>query len=288
MAGRTERAGRHGDEGGGRGRLLVLLAAAGAARAVYAALDRVPPGEPALWERRNGRGRVVTLYQGPAVAVAAATAVAAAPQLPPPVRAAAALAAVAGAGAGVADDMAGGKERGLRAHLAALRRGRVTGGAVRLAGVGAAGLAAGCLLHRNTPDRLLAAAVVAGTAGAADLLDARPGRAAKAVVAAGLPTVLRGGPGAAAAAAPVGAAAALLPDDLGERTTPGTGGALALGAALGTAWAAGSGRTGLAVRAAALLALHAAAGRGLYGEGWWARQPLRALDRAGRAARPSS
>lgn len=245
------------------GRLLVLLAAVGAARAVYGGLNRVPPGEPALWERRNHRGRVVTLYQGPAVAVAVATAVGAAPGPDPRVRAATALVTVAAAGCGTHDDMVGGPERGLRAHLAALRQGRVTSGTVKLAGIGAAALAAGCLVQRRPVDRLLAATVIAGTAGAVNLLDVRPGRAAGAVMAAGLPTVLRGGPGAGVAAAPVGAAAALLPDDLGERTMLGDCGAHALGAALGTSWAAGSGRPALALRAAALLAFHAAAELGL-------------------------
>ncbi|WP_229758884.1 hypothetical protein [Peterkaempfera bronchialis] len=199
-----------------------------------------------------------------------------------PVRAATALAAVAAAAGGGYDDLAGGGERTLRARLGALRRGRVTPGAVTAAGLGAVALAAGCLVRRRPLDRLLAATVIAGTAGAVDLLDVRPGRAAKAVLAAGVPTVLRGGPGAAVAAAPVGAAAALLPDDLGERTTLGRCGAQALGAALGTAWATGSGRTGLALRAAALVAFHAAAERGVYREQWWSWPPLRRLDQAGR------
>ncbi|MFJ6216085.1 hypothetical protein ACIQGZ_22530 [Streptomyces sp. NPDC092296] len=270
------------------GRLLVLLAAAGGARAVYATLNRVPPGEPALWERRNHRARVVTLYQGPAVAAALCTAVGAAPQLPGGVRAATVLAAATAAGCGSYDDLAGGPERGLRAHLAALRRGRVTSGAVKLAGIGTAALGAGCLVQRRPLDRLLAAAVIAGTAGAVDLLDVRPGRAAKAVLAAGLPTVLRGRAGSALAAAPVGAAAALLPDDLAERTMLGDCGAHALGAALGTAWAAGSGRTALVLRAAALAAFHTAAERGAYREQWWSWPPLRRLDAAGlpRSAAP--
>ncbi|WP_377268701.1 hypothetical protein [Peterkaempfera sp. SMS 1(5)a] len=216
------------------GRLLALLAAVGGARALYAGLNRVPPGEPALWERRNHRGRVVTLYQGPAVAAAVATAVVAAPQLPPRLRAATALATVAAAGCGSCDDMLGGPERGLRAHLRAAREGRVTTGAVKLAGIGSAAVVAACLVQRRPVDRLLAATVIAGTAGAVNLLDVRPGRAVGAVLAAGLPTVLRGGPGAAVAAAAVGAAAALLPDDRGERTMLGDCGAHALGAALGT------------------------------------------------------
>ena len=58
--------------------------------------------------------------------------------------------ALAGAGAfgfGVFDDLAGsGKRRGLRGHLGALAHGEVTTGAVKLAGLGATGLASALLL----------------------------------------------------------------------------------------------------------------------------------------------
>ncbi|MEU8529790.1 hypothetical protein AB0C77_30035, partial [Streptomyces sp. NPDC048629] len=51
-----------------------------------------------------------------------------------------------------------------------------------------------------------------------------------------------------------GAAAAVLGDDLGERTMLGDAGAHALGAAVGAAIAAGNGRLGLAAHATALVA----------------------------------
>ncbi|MFJ8697596.1 hypothetical protein ACIRED_32605, partial [Streptomyces roseolilacinus] len=51
-----------------------------------------------------------------------------------------------------------------------------------------------------------------------------------------------------------GAAAAVLGDDLGERTMLGDTGAHALGAALGVAVAAGNGRLGLTLHAAAFVA----------------------------------
>ncbi|MGW1198610.1 hypothetical protein ACWD4B_22630 [Streptomyces sp. NPDC002536] len=85
-----------------------------------------------------------------------------------------------------------------------------------------------------------------------NLLDVRPGRAAGAVVALGLPGMVRG---VDAAAAPVGAAVALLKDDLAARTMLGDTGAHALGAGLGTVVVAGNGRTGLALHAAALVAV---------------------------------
>ncbi|CAL9413762.1 hypothetical protein SUDANB176_01721 [Streptomyces sp. enrichment culture] len=63
------------------------------------------------------------------------------------------------------------------------------------------------------------------------------------------------GPAAAlAVAAAMGAAAAVLPDGLGERTMLGDTGAHALGAALGASVVAGAGRAGLVARAAALVA----------------------------------
>ena len=51
----------------------------------------------------------------------------------------------------------------------------------------------------------------------------------------------------------MGAAAAVVTEDLGERTMLGDSGAHALGAALGAAVAAGNGRAGLAVHAAGLV-----------------------------------
>ncbi|MFE2039028.1 hypothetical protein ACFXBB_38595 [Streptomyces scopuliridis] len=53
---------------------------------------------------------------------------------------------------------------------------------------------------------------------------------------------------------PVGAAAAVVADDLGERTMLGDTGAHALGAALGSAVVAGNGRAGLVVHALGVVA----------------------------------
>jgi UDP-GlcNAc:undecaprenyl-phosphate/decaprenyl-phosphate GlcNAc-1-phosphate transferase len=121
-------------------------AAAGvAARVAYAALKRYPPAGEKTWTRTNHRGEPVTLLEGPAVALGAVAVQFIVPERSRSSARTAQALALAGAGAlgfGVYDDMAGsGKRRGLRGHLGALARGEVTTGSVKLAGLGATGLA---------------------------------------------------------------------------------------------------------------------------------------------------
>ncbi|MYU56600.1 MULTISPECIES: hypothetical protein [Streptomyces] len=245
------------------GRIRALTGAAGATRAAYEVLRRRPPGGAGRWERTNYAGRTVHLHAGLASAAGTALAAATAPGLPAGARGAAALAVLAAGGCGAYDDVygAGDPRRGFRAHLSALRHGEVTSGAVKLFGIGAAGLAAGALLTARPVDKVLAGVVIAGSAHLVNLLDVRPGRAAGAVLAIGAPGLLRRGPAGPLSAAPMGAAAAVLADDLGERTMLGDCGAHALGAALGLAIVTGNGRTGLAVHAAGLIAAAAAGDR---------------------------
>jgi hypothetical protein len=197
---------------------------AGLARAGLLALTARPPGGAVRWQRVNHRGRPLTLLSGPALVLAgAATA-----DLP---RAAATVAAGGAAVVGAYDDAAGHRvpdAKGLRGHLRALRQGRVTSGAVKVVGLAAMGVAACAQLDgsRHRRDLLVGGAVVAGGANLLNLLDLRPGRALKAGAAA---AVLLGQPG------PAAAAAALLPDDLRERTMLGDAGANGLGALLGLA-----------------------------------------------------
>ncbi len=237
------------------GRVTGVLGAVGATLAVRAGMRRWPPGEAALWERKNFEGAVVDLYAGPATALGTAASLAASPAVPVRARAAAVLAVLAAGGCGAYDDMAGRDDprRGFRAHLGALRRGEITSGGVKLLGIGAAGLAAGALLKDGVVDRVLAGVVVAGTAHLVNLVDVRPGRAVGTVLALGAPGLLGGGAAGALAAAPVGAAAAVFDDDLGRRTMIGDTGAHALGAALGAAIVAKNGRTGLVLHATALV-----------------------------------
>lgn len=213
------------------------VAAAGA-RLAYAALRRRPPGGETRWNRVNHRGEPVTLAEGPAV-TAGALAGLLAERIFVPGTPATAL-AVAGAGAaafGALDDLAGsGKRRGLRGHLGALARGEVTTGAVKLLGIGATGLTSAALQRGDPVDVIINAGLIAGSANLLNLFDLRPGRAIKV---AGISGALLAAGGAGGAAAPaLGAAAALLPEDLGERAMLGDCGANAVGAVLGAAAAA--------------------------------------------------
>ncbi|AKJ14061.1 hypothetical protein ABB07_29650 [Streptomyces incarnatus] len=228
-----------------KSRSFILSAAL--TRAGQAVLRKAVPGGRELWERKNYAGRTVELYAGPASALGAA--VAAARVCP-----GAGLAVLAAGVCGAYDDVAGDDRRGFRAHLSALRHGEVTSGAVKLFGISAAGLVAGALLKERALDKVLAGIVIAGAAHFVNLVDVRPGRAACAVLALGAPGLSRKGPGCRLSAVAMGAAAAVLPDDLGERAMIGDTGAHALGAALGAAVVAGNGRAGLLAHAVAVVA----------------------------------
>lgn len=227
------------------GRLAEYTAAAtaaGAARLAYSALNRRPPGGVKTWSRTNHRGEPVTLLEGPAVAVGAIVGVLAQAG----VRAigssrgrtvrrgsslradtATIVAAVGAAAFGAYDDLAGsGDRRGFRGHLGALRHGEVTTGTAKLGGIGVTAILSAVVAGGPAADVVLNAGLVAGGANLLNLFDLRPGRAIKVAVA-------LGAPGAISTAAPVAAALALLPEDLGERAMLGDAGANALGAVLG-------------------------------------------------------
>ena len=239
--------------------------AAAAARLSYAGLRRRPPGGAATWSRTNHRGEPVTLLEGPAAAIGGVAGALLAPGLAGRERAALILAGTAAAALGGYDDLAGsGQRRGFRGHLGALARGELTTGAVKLAGIGAAGLAASVLARpagasraAGAADLVVNAGLVAGGANLVNLFDLRPGRAIKVTLGAGALLALTGR-GAQAAAAPLAAAAALLPEDLAERAMLGDGGANALGAMLGTAAAVSLPRPARIAALAAVVGLTAA------------------------------
>lgn len=202
-----------------------------AAHSAYRWLTRRPDR---LWERVNFRGRTVTLQGGTALASGMCAAMALTPGTDPRVRAASTLAAAGAAAFGAYDDLSGSADtRGLRGHLGALARGRVTTGAVKMAGIGATGLAAASLLRRGPADTLVDGALIAAGANLVNLFDLRPGRAVKFALLAAVPVLTT--PAAPLMGPLVGASIALLPDELAERSMLGDTGANALGAALGVA-----------------------------------------------------
>ena len=278
---------------------LRLAAAAAAARLAYRALVRAQPGGAHTWHRTNHRGEPVTLLEGPAVTLAAAAAALAVPGIGRPERLALAVAGAGGGAFGCYDDLAGGRDkRGFRGHLGALARGEVTTGAVKIVGIGAAGLAAGLLLGRRSgaargavllADVVINTGLVAGSANLVNLFDLRPGRAIKVSMVAGA-ALAAAGEGAAMAAAPVGAAAALLPEDLGERAMLGDAGANALGAMLGTAAAASLPRPARIAALAVIAGLTAVSEKVSFTKVIERTPPLHWLDMLGRrpAAAPAA
>ncbi|GAA3517482.1 hypothetical protein [Actinocatenispora rupis] len=271
----------------GRGVLRGLLAAGAGALAARAVLRAVTSSPAAVaLERTNHRGRTVTLAAGPALATAAASGAALGAG---DVRlGAAALTVGLSAGAvGLYDDIAGQRPdqrstKGFRGHLGALREGRVTSGLVKIAGIGVAGLAAAALAEKrpSVVDTLLSAGVIAGAANLANLFDLRPGRALKVGLATGAPLLL--GPAGAVAAGTLGASAALLPDDLGERVMLGDGGANAMGALLGLAATRATGRAGRIALLAGIAGLTLASEKVSFTRVIEATPALRAVDEWGR------
>jgi UDP-N-acetylmuramyl pentapeptide phosphotransferase/UDP-N-acetylglucosamine-1-phosphate transferase len=131
------------------------------------------------------------------------------------------------------------------------------------------------------------AVLIAGAANLLNLFDLRPGRAIKvtaasaALIAAGS-AVSGSGDGCAAVAAPLGAALALLPEDLGERAMLGDAGANALGAMLGAAAAVSLPRPARIGLLAGIVALTAASEKVSFTKVIERTPPLRWLDMLGR------
>lgn len=257
---------------GGAGRAQRLLGGAALAIAVQRALTARPPGGDDRWTRTNHRGSAVSLLSGPALAVSAAA------TGPAPV-AACAVAGLGAAAFGAYDDVVGarpeqGRDKGLRGHAAALRRGRVSAGAVKVVGIGATGVVAARVASPERPvaEVLLDGVLVAAGANLVNLFDLRPGRALKVGL---LSAAALDAPG------PAGAAMALLPGDLRERTMLGDAGANALGAVLAVAALRRPRHWRLRALAAAT-ALTAASEVVSYSRVIDAVPPLRLLDRLGR------
>ncbi|MFB9378872.1 hypothetical protein ACFFKU_00050 [Kineococcus gynurae] len=247
------------------------------------------------WERVNHRGNTVTLLEGPAAGLAALLGLVPAGAWAP----AGAVAVLGAGGLGALDDLTEASEdraagtKGLRGHLGALRRGRLTTGALKVLGIGATGLLAAALTpggraaggrHRVTVRAtallLVDAGVVAGSANLLNLFDLRPGRALKVAL---LTAAVLPGAGRVPGAAVAGAAVALLPDDLAGRSMLGDTGANALGALLGVGVLAGLAPRGRVLVLAGLTGLTLLSERVSFSAVIAATPGLRELDAWGRS-----
>jgi hypothetical protein len=138
---------------------------------------------------------------------------------------------------GAIDDLLGeGDARGFRGHVASLLGGRLTTGGVKFVGGVAVALVAVAPVAGESVGRLLAdGALVALAANLGNLLDRRPGRVIKvaSVTFVALAVATRAAHALGGVAVVIGAALALLLDDLHERLMLGDAGANVLGAAVG-------------------------------------------------------
>lgn len=192
---------------------------------------------------------------------------------------------------GLLDDLTGTtKVRGLAGHLRALGRGELTTGAMKLfvgAAISLVGVA--ILMPDSLGTLVVSAAVVALSANLFNLLDLRPGRATKAGVgtfavialAAGFDTAL------VPVALVIGAAAALMLDDLHERLMIGDTGANAIGAAIGMGLVTQLGSTGRIVALVVLAALNLLSEFVSFSRIIDQVAPLRVLDQIGRRRPPT-
>ncbi|MGH8879108.1 MAG: hypothetical protein ACRD0P_17495 [Stackebrandtia sp.] len=278
-------------------RLLVTGTGAGLTRAAGTVIAR-SAAAPGL-ERVNHDGTTVSLTEGPAVAIGASAA-AALGATTPPHRAAALVAGLGSGAVGLYDDTADiahpDEAKGLTGHLRVLAAGRATSGTAKLVGLGAVGLAAAALIDTGRVDRprsaprrlastLLGAGVIAGTANLVNLFDLRPGRALKLVTSVSGPLSNRGDSCGGIAAGTLGAAGAVMHDDLSERTMLGDCGANSLGALVGLSLTARSGTAARAVLLGAITTLTLASEKVSFTKVIAHTPVLRDVDEFGRRSR---
>ncbi|MBW3580579.1 MAG: hypothetical protein KY431_06035 [Actinobacteria bacterium] len=187
---------------------------------------------------------------------------------------------------GLVDDVVGwgGDGRGFRGHVAALARGRMTTGALKLVGGAALAVAASAPVSAGGLQLVGDAALVALAANLANQFDRAPGRALKvatlAFVLLAVPTGVPEALGGVAVA--VGAGLVLLPADLGERLMLGDTGANAMGGVLGLGVVVATGPGTRLVVLVVVAALNLAGDLVSFSRVIDAVPVLRAVDRAGR------
>jgi UDP-GlcNAc:undecaprenyl-phosphate GlcNAc-1-phosphate transferase len=270
------------------------LACAGAAIA-WAGGRAALANPPEVFVRSNVSGTRVPAVLGAWVAIGGATAIVLHGLLteirdwdapaPDRVAGAALIALVVMGIAGRWDDRRGDEQaRGFAGHLGAARRGRISGGLVKVLAACGAGATAGILLHPwDSAMIALTIAAVGLGANLVNLLDRAPGRAAKVALAGAVPLAAFGDPAwGIAAAGTLGALVAVLPYDLGERGMLGDAGANPVGALLGLGLAISLEALALAGAVAALLLLNLASERWSFSEVIERTPALRTLDRWGR------
>jgi len=189
---------------------------------------------------------------------------------------------------GLVDDLLGDAlDRGLRGHIGAALRGRVTTGFLKLTAGAAVALLLAAAVDGDRPGRVLVdGALIALAANMGNLFDRAPGRTLKVGVLAAVPLLLLAGTEASGVAlgVVVGAGVGLLPGDLAERSMLGDTGANALGAALGTATVLVVAPSTRVIVAGVLLALTLLSEVVSLSRIIRAVPPLRLVDQAGRRA----
>jgi UDP-GlcNAc:undecaprenyl-phosphate/decaprenyl-phosphate GlcNAc-1-phosphate transferase len=185
--------------------------------------------------------------------------------------------------AGLYDDRRGDEPaRGFRGHLGAASSGALTGGLVKIAAGGLAGLLA-TLSAAGPVHKVEVFLLVPLTANLFNLFDRAPGRAAKLGWLFLIPLLAFGSePWGLAAAGLVGALLAVTPFDVRERGMLGDAGANPLGAVVGLGLALSLPEPWRALSVVAMLALNAIAERVSFSTVIDSSPWLRALDRIGR------
>lgn len=259
----------------------------------------VQPGGRERWIRLNHQQRPVSLLEGPAVAAGLLTGAQIGSSWR--TRGAATVAIAGAAAAGYLDDHdisplespdaivvdAEPEPKGLKGHISAFRRGRVTTGAIKIAAItGASAVAAAVLPWKGKgaasalSGKAVDVALIAGSANLFNLLDLRPGRALKVAGAVSVPLLVTRS--SSLAATTLGTSIAALPDDLDGKDMLGDTGSNAVGAAVGVAMAAGLPRPVKAVAAAGIIALTIASEKVSFSQVIENNPLLRELDEWGR------